>query len=126
MLYALIAMKESDASAKKRGYALTGLIYQALPMGAAPIGHEMIIDLKEVPCEEVDMEETNAYYFSLEGVSEYPSLNEADKEIMDTVIEKLGKMSKDQIVSFMHNEQAYAETAPRDIIQYKYAVSLQI
>ncbi|MCH5342461.1 MAG: DUF4065 domain-containing protein [Acetatifactor sp.] len=117
----------SDAlSYKKRGLAITGLVYQALPMGAVPIGHEVIIDLKDVPCEEVDMGETNAYHFSLKGISEYPSLNEADKEIMDIVIEKLGKMSKDEIVSFMHKEQAYAETAPRDIISFKYAESLQI
>ena len=27
---------------------------------------------------------------------------------------------------FMHKEQAYVETAPRDIIQFKYAESLQI
>jgi hypothetical protein len=32
------------------------------------------------------------------------------------VIEKLGKMSKNEIVSFMHKEQAYVEAAPRDVI----------
>jgi hypothetical protein len=36
-------------------------------MGAVPVGHNSIIDLKDVPCEEVDMGETNAYHFSLEG-----------------------------------------------------------
>lgn len=45
---------------------------------------------------------------------------------MDAVIEKLGKMSKDEIVSFMHKEKAYIETAPKDVIQFKYAKSLQI
>ena len=65
-------------------------------MGAVPVGHNSIIDLKDVPCEEVDMGETNAYHFSLEG--EF----------------------------FMHKEQAYVETAPSDIIQFKYAESLQI
>lgn len=34
----------SDAlSYKKRGHAITGLVYQALPMGALPIGHDSII-----------------------------------------------------------------------------------
>lgn len=33
-------------------------------MGAVPVGHNSIIDLKDVPCEEVDMGETNAYHFS--------------------------------------------------------------
>ncbi len=45
---------------------------------------------------------------------------------MDVVIEELGKMSKNEIINFMHKEQAYVETAPRDIIQFKYAASLQI
>lgn len=33
---------------------------------------------------------------------------------MDVVIEKLGKMSKNEIINFMHKEQAYVETAPRE------------
>lgn len=117
----------SDAlSYKKRGFAITGLVYQAMPMGAVPIGHDSIIGLKNVPCEEEGMGETNAYHFTLKNGRDYPSLSNEDKEILDTVIGKLGKMSKDEIVNFMHKEQAYIKTAPRDIIQYKYAESLQI
>lgn len=56
----------------------------------------------------------------------FPSLSEDDKKILDIVIEKLGRMSKDEIVSFMHKERAYIETAPRDVILFKYAESLQI
>lgn len=50
-------------SYKKRGFAITGLVYQALPMGAVPVGHHSIIDLKDVPCEEVEVGDTNGYYF---------------------------------------------------------------
>ncbi len=113
-------------SYKERGFAITGLIYQAMPMGAVPIGHNSIIDLKDVPCEEVDMGETNAYHFALDGEKEFKFLSDDDKHILDIVIGKLGKMTKNQIVSFMHKERAYIETAPRDIIQFKYAESLQI
>ena len=56
----------ADALAyKKRGAAITGLVYQALPMRAVPVGHNSIIDLRGVPCEEIDLGETNAYRFSL-------------------------------------------------------------
>ncbi len=117
----------ADALAyKRRGAAITGLVYQALPMGAVPVRHNSIIDLKDVPCEEVDMGETNAYHFSLGGEQTFPALSKEEKDILDVVIEKLGKMSKNDIVNFMHKEQAYVETAPRDIIQFKYAESLQI
>ncbi|MDO5406900.1 MAG: DUF4065 domain-containing protein [Eubacteriales bacterium] len=114
-------------SYKNRGFAITGLVYQALPMGAVPVGHNSIIDLKDVPCEEVDLGETNAYYFSLhEKEGAFPALSDADKEILDAVIEKLGKMSKNEIISFMHKEKAYTKTAPRDVISFNYAESLQI
>jgi hypothetical protein len=113
-------------SYKNRGFAITGLVYQALPMGAVPIGHNSIIALRDVPCEEVDMGETNAYHFSLQEADSFPSLSDEDINILDIVIEKLGKMSKNEIVSFMHKEQAYVETTPRDVIQFKYAENLQI
>ncbi len=113
-------------SYKKRGFAITGLVYQALPMGAVPVGHNSIIDLKDVPCEEVDMGETNAYHFSLSGRQTFSELSDEEKRILDMVIEKLGKMTKNEIINFMHKEQAYVKTAPRDIIQFKYAESLQI
>lgn len=113
-------------SYKKRGIAITGLVYQALPMGAVPVGHNSIIDLKDVPCEEVDMGETNAYHFSLGGNVTFSKLSNEEKDILDAVIEKLGKMSKNEIINFMHKERAYIETAPRDVIQFKYAENLQI
>ncbi len=113
-------------SYKNRGFAITGLVYQALPMGAVPVGHNFIIDLKDVPCEEEDMGETNAYHFSLKDAGGYPSLAEEDKNILDIVIDKLGKMSKTEIVSFMHKEEAYVKTAPKEVILFQYAQNLQI
>ena len=113
-------------SFKKHSRAITGLVYRALPMGAVPVEHDLIIDLRGVPCEEVDMGETNAYHFSLKEQSSFPSLTDEDKSILDIVIGKLGRMTKDEIVSFMHEEQAYIETKPRDVIQFNYAESLKI
>jgi uncharacterized phage-associated protein len=66
-----------------------------------------------------------AYHFVSEE-KVYPSLTEEDIEILDSVIEKLGKMTKNEIVDFMHNEEAYKNTAIGDIISYKYAENLQI
>ena len=113
-------------SYKKRGFAITGLVYQALPMGAVPVGHNSIIDLKDVPCEEVDMGETNAYHFLLNGEQKFLSLSNEDIKILDIVIEKIGTMSTNEIVDFMHKEQAYLQTSLRDIISFQYAENLQI
>lgn len=109
----------SDAlSFKRRGRAITGLVYRALPMGAVPVAHNSIIDLENVPCEEVDMGETYAYRFYLRSCKSFPSLTDEDRDILDTVIDKLGKMTKDEIVEFMHKEEAYTGTAPREIILF--------
>ncbi len=113
-------------SYKKRGYAITGLVYKALPMGAVPVAHNYIIDLKNVPCKEVDMDGNIAYYFALEGDITFPSLSKEDLEILNDVVYKLGKMSKDKIISFMHKENAYIQTPLYDVIQFKYAKELQI
>lgn len=54
------------------------------------------------------------------------NLAEEDKEILSIVIDKLGHMTKKEIVEFMHNEMAYKETAPKGIIEFRYAENLQI
>lgn len=113
-------------SYKRRGFAMTGLVYQALPMGAVPVGHNAIIDLNDVPCEEVDMGEGNGYYFSLSKPTTYKTLTEDDRKILDAVIEKLGSMSKTEIVAFMHKEEAYEKTTFKDMISFEYAKNLQI
>lgn len=117
----------ADAFAyKTRGKAITGLVYQALPMGAVPVAHDSIINLNHVPCEEVDMGETIAYYFSEKGEPAYPNLSDEEIEILDCIIAKLGHMSKKEIVEYMHEEQAYKKTAAKDFISFTLTESLQI
>lgn len=113
-------------SFKCHGHAITGLVYMAYPMGAVPVGHDSIINLKNVPCEEEDMGETCAYHFFLDGKEECPLLSDEDIEILDKVIEKFGKMTKEEIVSFMHKERAYTETDAREVISFDYAKDLLI
>lgn len=113
-------------SYKLRGRAMMGLVYQALPMGAVPIGHDSIIDLKGVEYEEIDMGEVTAYRFKASENNIYEVLTKEDKDILDVVIQTFGHMSKNEIVSFMHKERAYKETEQRGIINYQYAEYLLI
>ena len=57
---------------------------------------------------------------------EYLTEPEVSFDDLDLVIDKLGKMGKNDIIAFMHKEQAYVETSPREVIEFKYAESLQI
>ena len=90
------------------------------------MGHNSFIDLNSVPCEEVDIGETNAYHFFLKEATEFPALSEEEKDILDVVIEKLGGMTKNEIVAFMHKEKAYVETEQKEIISFVYARELRI
>lgn len=47
-------------------------------------------------------------------------------QILDAVIRRFGKASKDEIVDAMHKEKAYEATEPRNIICFRYASSLSL
>ena len=58
VLYKVKLMKllwyADNLSYKRYGKSITGLAYKALPMGAVPVGHDLIVDLNGVRYEEVD------------------------------------------------------------------------
>lgn len=113
-------------SFKRRGYSMTGLAYTALPMGAVPIAHKSIVDLKGIEFDEIEFDEGTGIKFNAVPKDTYDYLNEDDFAILDDIIRQLGGYSKKQIVEKMHDERAYMETAPYDIIQYQYALELSI
>ena len=113
-------------SYKRRGHSISGLVYRALPMGAVPVAYESIVDLSTIHCEEIDMGDGTGYRFLPTENKDYSNLTEDDKAILDAIIKQFGKTSKNSIVETMHKEDAYTETAPNDIIQFKYAQTLSL
>lgn len=111
---------------KNTDKGMTGLVYKALPMGAVPIAYDLIIDLKGIKYEEVDFDEGTGYHFVNDEIDKYPYLESNEINVLENIITIFGDSSKKEIVEFMHNEVAYNETAPYDIIQYKYAKQLSI
>ena len=117
----------SDAlSFKRRGHSITGLVYQALPMGAVPIQSDLIIDLNGIDYEEVLINDHSAYSFTSNSRKEYTHLLDDDINVLDRIITVFGSSNKEQIVAAMHKETAYTETKLKDIIHYKYACQLSI
>ena len=113
-------------SYKRRGHSISGLVYRALPMGAVPVAYESIVALSSVRYEEIDMGDGTGYRFLPADNEEYSYLTSEDREILDAVIRRFGRASKSVIVETMHREDAYAETAPNDIIRFGYAKSLSL
>ena len=113
-------------SFKRRGHAITGLIYQALPMGAVPIAHDSIIDLYGVDYDEVELGDGTGYYFKKSVNEQYQSLSKEDMDILDEIIRVFGSCTKDTIIHAMHMETAYVKTASRAVISFQYAKELSI
>ena len=113
-------------SFKRRGHAISGLVYRALPMGAVPIAYDSIVDFSTVHCEEVEMGEGTGFRFLPTDNKEYAFLSLEDREILDEVIRRFGKTSRKTIVEKMHREDAYINTAPNEIIQFRHAMTLSL
>lgn len=117
----------SDALSFKRfGHSMTGLVYRALPMGAVPIGYDTIIELGGVYYEVHEYENGTAYEFLPSNNKEYPYLSAEDVDILETIIAHFGPSKKNDIVEAMHAEEAYRETAAKDIILFEHAKNLSI
>lgn len=113
-------------SYKRRRHAITGMVYRALPMGALPIAHESIPDLSNILCEEIETGDGTAYRFLPTEDKEYPHLTNEDRAILDVVIRRFGKASKDEIAGILYQEEAYRNTASGDIIPFPYAQDLSL
>lgn len=113
-------------SFKRYEHSISGLVYRALPMGAVPVAYETIIDLSNIHFEEIEIGEGTGYRFLPTKNTAYDYLTTEDKEVLDAVLKRFGKATKKEIVETMHKEDAYTETAPSDIIQFKYAKTLSL
>lgn len=113
-------------SYKKNNCSITGMIYKAMPMGAVPVAHKSIINLKGIIYEEVEFENGTGYKFIPCDNKEYNSLTKEDVRILDMIIEIFGKATKEQIVQKMHNEMAYKITKVGEILSYEYAKDIEL
>ena len=113
-------------SYKRHGHAISGLVYRAFPMGAAPVAYESIVDLSIIHCEEIEIGNGTGFKFLPSENKEYPHLTLKDMGILDVITQRFGRSSKNEIVDTMHHEDAYTETAPYDIIQFKYTKTLSL
>lgn len=111
---------------KRTGKSITGLAYSALPKGAVPVGYEQIILLDGVSFDTVFYGENVGYKFRPTNGYEIKELTREEIQVVDEIIDKLGKLTTDEIVDVMHEEDAYKCTDSNCIISYSFAESLSI
>ncbi len=111
---------------KRTGRSITGLAYKALPMGAVPEAHEMIIALEGIHFNEVLINGNTAYKFEYVPGLDTKYLSEEELEVISDVIRQFGDMNTKDMIDVMHKEAAYKETEANEYILYKYANQLSI
>ncbi|MEA3422569.1 MAG: DUF4065 domain-containing protein [Bacillota bacterium] len=112
---------------KRRGRSITGLVYSALPMGAAPEGYEKILDLDGIEFEMViyDFDHMGYKFHPVEGFK-IKELTAEEIEILDSIIAEVGHLNSQEIIEKMHDEDAYKYTDGNCIIPFSYAEKLSI
>lgn len=113
-------------SYKRYGHSISGLVYRSLPMGAAPIAYESIIDLSTIPTEMIEYGDGFGQKFLKTNCNSYQFLTQQDIDVLDVVTEHFGKATTSEIVNSMHNEVSYKKTEDKDLILFKYAELLTL
>ena len=113
-------------SYKTSGHAMTGLVYKHSEMGALPIGHYSLMNLENLNVHE----ETSFNYESMLHIyptpgMDYELLTNEEITVLDSVIEKFKNYVAKEIVGYMHEERAYRETKPGEIIPFSMAKYLR-
>lgn len=111
---------------KRQKKSITGLAYNALPMGAVPECYEALVLLDGVFYEEVQYDEHIGYKFNPAPNFQIKLLSENEINVIDEVIQHFKDYNTKQIVDRMHKEEAYKNTIQNQLISYEYAESLSI
>ena len=116
----------ADALAyKQRGRAITGLVYQHQKYGALPIANSEIIYLPQLTVEEIEREEMVSYHIQAKlGVS-LDALTPEEIDIIYKVANKFKNSTTNDIVEYMHAEDAYQETLMQQIIPFSLCTTLK-
>lgn len=108
------------------GHAMTGMVYRHESMGALPIGHYSLMNLENLNVQEEMSHnyDTMIHVYPTIGM-DYSILREDEKGILDKVIDKFKDYRTKNIVDYMHEERAYTETSPGEVIPFSLAKEIR-
>lgn len=108
------------------GRSITGMVYKHEAMGALPIGHYSLMNLENLNVrEEVSLNYDSMFHIYPSKNMDYSILNNEERAILNKVIAKFKDYKASDIVNYMHEEKAYKETAPGEIIPYSLAKEIR-
>ena len=108
------------------GSSMSGLVYRHEAMGALPVGHYSLMNLENLNVQE-EMSynyDTMLHVYPIANM-DYSVLADEEKAILDKVIKKFKDYKTKDIVDYMHDEKAYIETKPGEIIPFSLAKEIR-
>ena len=106
---------------------MSGLVYRHEAMGALPVGHYSLMNLENLNVQE-EMSynyDTMLHVYPVANM-DYSVLTDEEKVILDKVIIKFKDYKTKDIVDYMHDEKAYIETKPGEIIPFSLAKEIRV
>ena len=106
--------------------SMSGLVYTHYTMGALPKGHHKILGLKNINVkEEYESPEVVKYHILPNGRFDESVFTEGELHILNRVVNKFKYMKVNEIVEYMHEETAYIETQPDELIPFALAKEIR-
>ena len=110
----------------ENGCSMTGMVYRHEPMGALPVGHYSLMNLENLNVqEEMSYNYDTMLHVYPTANMDYSVLSDREKAILDKVIAKFKDYKAKDIVDYMHDERAYVETKPGEIIPFSLAKEIR-
>lgn len=109
------------------GRSMSGMVYRHEAMGALPVGHYSLMNLENLNVQE-EMSynyDTMLHVYPVANM-DYSVLTDEEKVILDKVIIKFKDYKTKDIVDYMHDEKAYIETKPGEIIPFSLAKEIRV
>lgn len=108
------------------GRSMTGMVYRHEPMGALPVGHYSLMNLENLNVqEEMSYNYDTMLHVYPTANMDYSILSDEEKAILDKVITKFKDYKAKDIVDYMHDERAYTQTKPGEIIPFSLAKEIR-
>lgn len=112
-------------SYKLHGTSITGLVYAHKPYGALPLANSDIIYLPTLSVEEIEINDNTAYHITSAPGASLDSLNSDEIDIIYRVANKFKDMTTQEVVNYMHEEDAYKDTTMNQIIPFSKCLTLK-
>ncbi len=109
------------------GRSMSGLVYRHEAMGALPVGHYSLMNLENLNVQE-EMSynyDTMIHVYPIANM-DYSVLTDEERIILDKVITKFKDYKTKDIVDYMHDEKAYIDTKPGEIIPFSLAKEIRV